>query len=266
MSEPLQIIIAGAAGRMGQTLVNLIMSENAYELSGAVERQEELKKLQALPCAITDNLADAFYAAPNAILIDFTAPDAAINSAEIAAKMKRKMVIGATGFDNTQKEKLKELAKVTPLFWSANMGVGLNALLRFLPELEVALGNNYDLEIMEIHHKRKKDAPSGTALMLGDVLAKARGWDLDKTRNSRRDGITGERKHEEIGVQALRGGDVVGIHSVYFFGPGEIIEIKHQIESRENFAQGALRAASWLNNQKPGSLYSMQDAIGTEEK
>lgn len=262
MNEKLEIIVAGAGGRMGKMLTRLVMENSAYSLAGAVDIKDHLKELESLPCMVTDSIEEAFKNAIDAILVDFTAPSATMQAIEKAADMKRKAVIGTTGFSAEQKKRLNELAMVTPVFWSANMSVGLNALLGILPHLCNALGENYDIEIMEIHHKRKKDSPSGTALMLAETLAKAREWELDKTRNSCRNGIIGERPKEEIGVQALRGGDVVGIHSVYFFGPGEIVEIKHQAESRENFAQGALRAAKWLSCQKAGKLYSMQDILG----
>ena len=263
MNNAIEIIVAGAGGRMGKMLTGLVLDNPLYRLAGAVDLKEHLADIESLPCLVTDNVGNAFEKAPNAILIDFTAPTATIRAAETAAKMNRKVVIGTTGFSLEQKELLKELAKKTAIFWSANMSVGLNAIIGILPRLANALGESYDMEIMEIHHKRKKDSPSGTALMLAESLAQARGWNLDKTRNSCRNGIIGERPEKEIGVQALRGGDVVGIHTIYFLGSGEVVEIKHQAESRENFAQGALRAAAWLKNQNPGKLYSMQDLINS---
>ena len=139
------------------------------------------------------------------------------------------------------------------------MSIGVNVLLKVLPELTRALGEKYDIEMVELHHNRKKDSPSGTALRLGECLAEARGWDLDDVRCSARDGIIGERPKAQIGIQAIRGGDVVGVHTVYFMGPGERIEVTHQAHSRETFAQGALRAAAWLCGQQPGRLYGMQD-------
>ncbi len=139
------------------------------------------------------------------------------------------------------------------------MSIGVNVLLRILPQLTKTLGPDYDMEIVEIHHNRKKDAPSGTALMLGEALAEARDWDFEACKKTCREGMTGERPKMEIGIQAVRGGDVAGVHTVYFFGPGERIEVTHQAHGRENFAMGALTAAKWLKNQKAGKLYSMQD-------
>lgn len=259
--EPLQIIVAGAQGRMGQMLVNLVLQSSQFALAGALEREDKLSEL-SLSCLVSDNLANLIAATPKAVVVDFTAPEPTLEHAEICEKNQTCLVAGTTGFTEGEKEQLQNFAKKTRIFWSANMSVGVNALLSLLPVLATALGPDYDMEIMEIHHKHKKDAPSGTALLLGDALAKSRNWNLEETRNSKRDGLTGERPEKEIGIQALRGGDVVGIHSTYFLGPGEIIQITHQAESRENFAMGALRAALWLTSQKPGRLFTMQDMIG----
>ena len=148
------------------------------------------------------------------------------------------------------------------MLWAPNMSVGINVLLRVLPELVRLLGENYDMEMVELHHKMKKDAPSGTAIKLAQCLAEARKWDLDAVGRYCRQGIIGERPQEEIGVQTIRGGDVTGVHTVYFMGPGERVEVTHQAHSRENFAQGALRAAKWLADKQPGQLYSMADVLG----
>ena len=139
------------------------------------------------------------------------------------------------------------------------MSVGINVLRKILPELTRALGDKYDIEMVELHHNRKQDSPSGTALTLGECLAEARGWKLPDVRCSARDGIIGERPKAQIGIQAIRGGDVVGVHTIYFMGPGERIEVTHQAHSRETFAQGALRAAAWLKGRAAGRLYGMQD-------
>ena len=141
------------------------------------------------------------------------------------------------------------------------MSVGIAVLRQLLPDLVRALGEDYDIELVELHHNRKKDSPSGTALTLGECLAEARGWKLADVRQSGRDGIIGPRPKQEIGIQAVRGGDVVGVHTVYFMGPGERIEVSHHAHSRENFARGALRAAAWLAGQKAGRLYGMPDML-----
>ena len=156
---------------------------------------------------------------------------------------------------------LEEAARLTPIFWAPNMSVGLNSLLKVLPELCRKLGLDYDVEIMEIHHNKKADSPSGTALKLGECLAEARGKRLDDVRKSGRDGIIGARDKEEMGIMALRGGDVVGDHTVYFLGRGERIEVTHRVQSRETFASGAIRAAKWLAGQKPGRLFGMPDLL-----
>ena len=180
-------------------------------------------------------------------------------NARLAAEKGTPLVIGTTGFTPEQLQELGELAQRTPIFWSSNMSVGVNVLMKVLPALTKALGDKYDIEMVELHHNRKKDSPSGTALMLGECLAEARDWKLEDVRCSARDGIIGERPKAQIGIQAIRGGDVVGVHTVYFMGPGERIEVTHQAHSRETFAQGALRAAAWLATQKAGRLYRMQD-------
>lgn len=259
--DKIAIIVVGAAGRMGSLIARLVMDAPDLILAGVVDRQEKQAELAGLPCPCAVALEALGVNANGAVIIDFTAPQAAMDSAKFAAAKHMPLVIGATGFDAGQKEELAKLAAQTPLLWSANMSVGVNVLMRLLPELAKALGPAYDMEMVEIHHRNKKDAPSGTALMLGEALAKARGWELAEARQSCRDGIIGQRPDEEIGIMALRGGDVVGVHTIYFMGPGEVIEVKHQAESRENFAQGALRAARWLAGQEPGRLYSMRDVI-----
>lgn len=261
-SGPLDIIITGASGRMGRLLTNLVLDDDQYKLAGATEIAENLDKISALPCKVSANLEEAAKHAPASVIIDFTAPAASLEHAVTAHKLGLPLVMGTTGFTSGQKAELEKFSRDSLLFWSANMSVGLNVLLAILPVLAKSLGPDYDMEIMEAHHKHKKDAPSGTAVMLAEALAKSRDWNLDDARVCCRNGITGERKAREIGIQALRGGDVVGIHSVWFLGPGEIIKVDHQAESRENFARGALRAARWLPAQKPGKLYSMVDLLG----
>lgn len=260
-SEITKIIVIGAAGRMGSIITRLVMQSPDLELVGIVDKSAKLADLKDLAAKASEKPEELAQANPDAVLIDFTTAANALNSAKTAAAHKMPIVIGATGFDEAQKKELAELARLTPILCAANMSIGINVLLQYLPKLAAALGPNYDFEIMEIHHKHKIDAPGGTALLLAESLANSRGLDIDKTAVTARQGITGERTKNEIGVQALRGGDVVGIHSVYFLGPGEFIQITHHAESRENFAEGALRAAKWLVGKKAGKLYSMQDVI-----
>jgi 4-hydroxy-tetrahydrodipicolinate reductase len=167
--------------------------------------------------------------------------------------------VGTTGLKPAQLAILEEAAKFIPLLQAPNMSVGVNVLLKVLPMLVQMLGPAYDMEMVEIHHNRKKDAPSGTALKLAECMAEARGLVYDEVKRHSRDGIIGERPQDEVGVLAVRGGDVVGDHTAYFFGPGERIEVTHRAHSRETFAQGALRAAKWLSNKQPGKLYGMGD-------
>lgn len=264
MSGPLGIVVLGAAGRMGREICALCRDDPRFRLAGAVDVKNALASLASLGSPVSDDLAEILASEKDAVIIDFSAPAATIKSVAAAARWHVPMVIGATGFTQAQKDVLAGFANETPLLLSANMSIGVNVLMEILPQLAKALGPGYDIEMAEIHHRNKKDAPSGTALALADELAKARGWKLDAVRNSRRDGIIGPRPDEEIGVQALRGGDVPGIHTTYFLGEGEIIEVKHVAESRANFARGALRAALWLSQATPGRLYTMRDVVRPE--
>ena len=260
MSIP--VIIMGAKGRMGSTLVRLAMESGEFDVRGVVERAEYSSGLELLGCPVAHDLQDLLPSCPGATVIDFTAPEVSLSTARKASKTGNPVGIGTTGLSADQLAELETLAAQTPIFWSPNMSIGVNSLVRVLPMLERILGEAYDMEITEIHHHHKKDAPSGTAVKLAQVLAESRGWKMEDVGNYGRQGIIGARPHEELGVHALRGGDVVGDHTVYFFGPGERIEVTHRAHSRENFARGALRAASWLSGQKPGRLYSMGQLLG----
>lgn len=255
------IVILGAKGRMGNTLVNLTLADDELNLVGACEREGNAGGMDYDGCMISDCLEELLPQVPGAVVIDFTSPESSVAMAKIAAKNGNPAVIGTTGLDKAQQTELEISAKDAPLFWAPNMSVGVNTLLKVLPMLVQALGPDYDMEMVETHHKMKKDSPSGTALKLAQCLAEARGWDYDDVKKHCRDGIIGERPKNEIGVQTLRGGDVVGDHTAFFFGPGERIEVTHRAHSRETFASGALRAAKWLAQQKPGKLYAMADVI-----
>jgi 4-hydroxy-tetrahydrodipicolinate reductase len=253
------IVILGAKGRMGNMLVNRTLADEELNLVGACERKGNTDGLYYEDCEISDCLDNLLPKVPGAVIVDFTAPESSVAMAKTAAKHGNPAVIGTTGLNPEQQAELAESAKQTPIFWAPNMSVGVNVLLKIMPLLVQALGESYDMEIVETHHKMKKDSPSGTALKLAQVLAEARGWVYDDVKKHCRDGIIGERPQKEIGVQTLRGGDVVGEHTMFFFGPGERIEVTHRAHSRETFAAGALRAAKWLARQKPGKLYSMAD-------
>ena len=255
----LPIIVVGAGGRMGKTICGLVQESDAMTLAGMVERKE-FQPAAPEGCLVSDDLDAVAAACPReSCIIDFSAPQSSVHSARTAAARGLALVIGTTGLDEAQKAEIAECARKAPIFWSPNMSVGVAVLQKILPLLAKALGPDYDVDIMEIHHKRKKDAPSGTALRLGECIAEAKGWQLGDVRCSGRDGIIGPRPQEQIGVQALRGGDVVGVHTVFFMGPGEDIEVTHRAQSRENFARGALRAAQWLAGREAGRLYGMGD-------
>ncbi len=254
-----RIAVMGAAGRMGSTLVELVQADPELELAAAIETKQQLSKIQSLDCMTTADLKQCLNQVPDAVLVDFSFPQSTVYSAAVAAEMGNPLVIGTTGFSSEQEESLHQAAKKTALFWAPNMSVGINVLLEFLPQLAKIMGSDYDLEISEIHHRHKKDAPSGTAIKLGQVLAKSRQEPDRQDLRYCRQGLIGERPRDEIGVQTLRGGDVVGEHTVYFLGPGERIDITHRAYSRQTFAQGALRAARWISSQNPGRLYSMSD-------
>lgn len=255
------VIVTGAGGRMGSTVCRLALEDPALTLAAVLERPERLATLDAWKCPAGSDPDTVFAQAPGGVVVDFTSPEASLANARAAARTGVSHVIGTTGLNAEQKAELAELAGTARIFWAPNMSVGVNVLLKILPQLVRQLGAEYDLEMVELHHNRKKDSPSGTALRLAECLAEARGWKLSDVANYHREGLIGERPGEEIGIQTIRGGDVVGVHTVYAMGPGERIEITHQAHSRENFAQGALRAAKWLPRQQPGPLYSMLDML-----
>lgn len=261
----LSIIVMGASGRMGTIIANLA-KEQGMTLAAVLERPERLDALAHWGCLAGTDPEVVYPQVPGAVVIDFTAPEASLANARCAVKNGNPIVIGTTGLTPEQKAELDAIAQNGRVFWSPNMSVGVNVLLELLPELVQMLGPDYDLEMVELHHNRKKDSPSGTALRLAESLASARDWDLKDVACYHREGIIGERPKKEIGVQAIRGGDVVGVHTVYFMGPGERIEVTHHAHSRENFAQGALRAASWLPGQPGGKVYAMGDILKSRLK
>lgn len=253
------IVVTGACGRMGKAITEMVREDSQCLLAGLLERSELLAQAAPAQCPVSSSAAELLPSVKGAVIIDFTAPDASLALARVAAENGNPLVIGTTGLSETQKVELAELARQVPIFWSPNMSIGVNVLLKVLPELTRLLGEQYDVEMVELHHNRKKDSPSGTALRLAECLAEAKDWNLPDVACYHREGIIGERPVKEIGVQTIRGGDVVGVHTVYFMGPGERIEVTHQAHSRENFARGALRAAKWLAQKDAGTLYSMQD-------
>jgi 4-hydroxy-tetrahydrodipicolinate reductase len=204
--------------------------------------------------------AKKVFAAADAVL-DFTTPEATLAHAKLAAASGTAHIIGTTGIDETGRKALSAAAKKAPIVFAPNMSLGVNLLAELVAQVARALDPSWDIEIIEMHHHHKVDAPSGTALLLGRAAAAGRGVDLEKSAERGRDGITGPRKKGSIGFSALRGGDVVGEHTVIFAGQGERIELAHKATSREIFARGAFAAARWADGRKPG-LYSMKDVLG----
>ena len=259
----LSIIVMGAAGRMGSTIARLVEEADDLVLAAVLERPEAADRLAGFKNSgvlVFSDVSVALDHCPGAVVIDFTAPEATMVTARAAAEHGSPIIIGTTGFSEEQLAELDALAARSLVFRSANMSVGINVIMDILPRLTSLLGDAYDVEMMEIHHNKKKDAPSGTALLLAEPLLEAKGLTRADINTNRFD-VREPRKHAEIGIQSLRGGDVVGVHTVYYMGPGERIEITHQAHSRENFANGALRAARWIVSQLPGHVYNMQDVL-----
>ena len=259
----LPVIIMGAAGRMGAILARLVEEADDLTLAAVLERPEAEARLAgfaATGAIVSSDLRSVLLQCPGAVIIDFTAPEASMTNARAAAEHDNPIIIGTTGFSEEEIAELESLAEKSLVFRSSNMSVGINVIMDILPQLTTLLGEAYDVEMTEIHHNKKKDAPSGTALLLAEPLLKARGLSNADINTNRFD-VREPRKHDEIGIQSLRGGDVVGVHTVYYMGPGERIEITHHAHSRENFANGALRAARWIVSQTPGRIYNMQDVL-----
>ncbi len=263
-----KIIIAGLTGRMGSRIAALSYDYEGLELTGAFERaghKDIGQKISSLigvrdnGIILSERLEDIADRAD--VIIDFTAPAATLHNAGIAASKKKAMVVGTTGLSKDDIEALSSFAKSIPIVFSPNMSVGVNLLLKTLADISPVLADDFDIEIIEAHHRLKKDAPSGTAMKIAQVIAEAVKRNLDEVAVYSRKGITGERTKKEIGIQTVRGGDIVGDHTVMFCGLGERIEITHKASSRDTFARGALRAAAWVKGRQPG-LYDMQDVLG----
>ena len=263
-----RIAVAGAAGRMGRRICALCSEYEGLELTGAfdMESHPEIGKDMGVLSGLEANgiklTAGVESIVDNAdILIDFTAPEATIKNMEALVGSKTSFVTGTTGIDKNGQNRIAELAKDVPCVYAGNMSLGINLLTKIVGDIARALGDDYDVEVIEAHHKMKKDAPSGTAFMLANAAAEALGRDLEADGVFARHGIIGERAKKEIGVQTIRGGDIVGEHTVMFIGMGERIEVTHKVSNRDTFARGALKAALWLAG-KPAGLYNMQDVLG----
>lgn len=268
MSDLPGIVITGASGRMGRMLCATVAASDKARLAGALERPGhdwigrdlgECLGGAANGVTVTDDPLEAFSRAQ--AVIDFTAPAATLAFAKIAAQARAVHVIGTTGFEPEQIAALEPAARHCAQIRAGNMSLGVNLLTRFTKMVAEALDAEWDIEVVEAHHNRKVDAPSGTALMLGQAAAEGRGITLEENRESGRDGITGARKPGAIGFSAIRGGDIVGEHDVIFATAGERIVLRHIATDRAIFARGALKAALWGQDRKPGQ-YDMMDVLG----
>ncbi len=263
-------VVTGAAGRMGSRIINVLSSSEGIRLSAAVERKghplvgRDAYGPAGLPSGgvltvITDDLAAALKSCD--VLIDFTHPEASLEHIAICAEMGKPIVVGSTGFSGEQMAAVDKHVQKIACVLSPNMSIGVNLCFKILAEIAKTVGEDYDMEIVEAHHRMKKDAPSGTAMKMAQVIAQAVNRNLDEVGVYARKGMIGERTKKEIGIQTLRAGDIVGEHTVMFAGKGERIEIIHRAHSRDTFAAGAVRAAKWVVAKKPG-LYDMQDVLG----
>jgi 4-hydroxy-tetrahydrodipicolinate reductase len=266
----LKLAIAGAAGRMGRVLTRITHETPGCAVAGGLEPaggnnigadMGELSGLGPIGVRITDDPAALLTSVDG--LIDFTVPAATLSLVQHTAKAKAIHIIGTTGIDEGGERAIADAAKTARIVKSGNMSLGVNLLAALVTKVAASLGEEFDIEVLEMHHRHKIDAPSGTALLLGDAAAKGRAIDLKARSVRSRDGHTGARKSGDIGFATLRGGSVVGEHTVMFAGPAERIELSHRAESRDIFARGAVRAALWAASQKPG-LYSMRDVLGLE--
>ncbi len=270
-SSNLRVVIAGAGGRMGRTLIHAIAATKGVTLAGAVDAPDsavigrDAGELAGLGKNGISVVADAGPLLARAdALIEFTIPAATLVFAELAASASLIHVIGTTGHSAEEEAVIAKAAGRATIVKSGNMSLGLNLLAALVKRVANTLGDDYDIEIVEMHHNKKIDAPSGTALMLGRAAAQGRGIDLAQHSARGRDGITGARCAGDIGFASLRGGTVVGEHSVIFAGPAERVELTHRAEDRMIFARGAVHAALWARGKKPG-LYSMADVLGLQD-
>lgn len=261
------IAIAGSSGRMGRALLEAVAQSADFRLKSALERpdnpflgKDSGEMLGSANGVVISGDIDAGLSGCD-VLVDFTRPEGTMQHLESCVRHGVKMVVGTTGFSDAQKTRIQEASKSTALVMAPNMSVGVNLVFKLLDVASRVLAEGYDIEIVEAHHRHKVDAPSGTALRMGEVIAQALGRDLKKCAVYGREGVTGERKPSTIGFATMRGGDIVGDHTAMFAGIGERVEITHKASSRATFALGALRAARFLAGKEHG-LYDMQDVLG----
>jgi len=262
------VLVAGAAGRMGQRIIHMVNENPETELIGAIERPDHpsvgqdagvVAGVGALGVVIAGDIQSTGDQAD--VLIDFTSPEATLKNLRFAVSKRLGMVIGTTGIAGDTLREVESLAREIRCVLAPNMSVGVNVMFKIAGEVARILGKDYDMEILEVHHRLKKDAPSGTAMRLARILADASNRDLEKVGVYQRKGMIGERTREEIGIQTWRAGDITGEHTVMFGGIGERLELIHRAHNRDNFARGAVRAALWVV-QQPEGLYDMQDVLG----
>jgi 4-hydroxy-tetrahydrodipicolinate reductase len=258
-----KVIVCGACGRMGKRIIDILSQDEDTELIGAIEAKgHKALGTQVTPkVKMTDNLEKIINGAE--VVIDFTNPQASLENLEIASRFKKAMVIGTTGHTEEEKKLVVERAKGIPLLMAPNMSLGVNLLFRLVEGVARVL-KGYDVEIIETHHNRKKDAPSGTAAKLGENIAQALNLNLKEIGVYGRKGMVGPRKPQEIGMHAVRAGDIVGEHTVIFAGKGERLELTHRAHSIDCFARGAVEASKWIVKQPPG-FYDMEDFLGLKE-
>lgn len=263
----IKVSVIGAGGRMGRRILHLLAAEPDVEITGACEAPGNpelgadagtLAGSGEIGVLLTDNIEEASESAE--VIIDFTTPPVTLKTAAYATQNGKSLVIGTTGFSPEQSGQLNSSIGNIACVMAPNMSVGVNVMFEITERLARVLGDDYDIEIIEAHHKKKVDSPSGTALGLGRAAAKGAGRNFDKVAKFERHGVIGERSGPEIGIQTVRGGDIVGEHTVMFIGEGERIELTHRATSRDNFARGVVRAAKWIHG-KPAGLYTMKDVL-----
>lgn len=270
-TDVIKIGVIGAGGRMGRMLIEAVQDNPNTTLAAAIERQGssligadagEVVGVGALQVPIVDDLSAIIDGID--VLIDFSLPDATEKNMQLCAEHQVAMVIGTTGFNEQQEQVLAAASKKTAIVYAGNYSTGVNLSLKLLEMAAKAFGEDADVEIIEAHHKHKIDAPSGTAFMMAEAVAKARGQNLQDVAIYGREGQTGARKTGSIGIHAIRGGEIVGDHTVMFIADGEVVEITHRARARMTFAAGAVRAATWIV-QQPTGLHNMQDVLGLSE-
>lgn len=269
--EPINIGVIGAGGRMGRMLIEAVQDNPQTTLAAAIERQGsslvgadagEVASIGRIDIKIVDDLVAVIDDID--VLIDFSLPEATEQNMQICAEHKVAMVIGTTGFNEQQEQVLTEASKHIAIVYAGNYSTGVNLSLKLLAMAAKTFGTEADVEIIEAHHKHKIDAPSGTAFMMAEAVAEARGQDLKQVAVYGREGQTGVREAGTIGIHAIRGGEIIGDHTVMFIADGEVVEITHRARARMTFAAGAVRASTWIAHKKSGQ-YNMQDVLGLNE-